>query len=98
MRTGNPRTRLAYPLPSSPCLPPPLSATTGYVSTNGTYRMCGSSGTCRRERVKDTHMSTHLPLVLASASPRRRQILARLDLPYTVRVAPADEDTAQRQY
>ncbi len=43
-------------------------------------------------------MSTHLPLVLASASPRRRQILARLGLPYTVRVAPADEDSAQRQY
>jgi septum formation protein len=43
-------------------------------------------------------MSTHLPLVLASASPRRRQILAQFGLPYTVRVAPADEDAAQQHY
>jgi MAF protein len=40
-------------------------------------------------------MTTHLPLLLGSASPRRRQILARLELPYTVSTAPGDEDAAQ---
>ncbi len=43
-------------------------------------------------------MTTHLPLLLASASPRRRQILARLNLPFTVSVAPGDEDGAQAHY
>ncbi|GCF07657.1 Maf family protein [Dictyobacter arantiisoli] len=38
------------------------------------------------------------PLLLASASPRRRQILAKLGLPYTVAVSPGDEDAAQAQY
>lgn len=41
---------------------------------------------------------TSLPLLLASASPRRRHILARLGLPYTVGVAPGDEDAAQAHY
>jgi septum formation protein len=37
-------------------------------------------------------------LLLASASPRRRQILAQLGLPYDVSVSPGDEDAAQDQY
>lgn len=39
-----------------------------------------------------------LPLLLASASPRRRQILKRLGLPFTVDTAPGDEDVAQQFY
>lgn len=42
--------------------------------------------------------TTQLPLLLASASPRRRQILAKLGLPYIVSVAPGDEDAAQAHY
>src|SRR6266571_5292972 len=38
------------------------------------------------------------PLLLASASPRRRQILASLGLPFTVGISPADEEVAQEQY
>lgn len=38
------------------------------------------------------------PLLLASASPRRRQILALLGLPYDVSVSPVDEEALQRQY
>jgi septum formation protein len=38
------------------------------------------------------------PLLLASASPRRRQILALLDLPYTVTVSPIDEDAISTTY
>lgn len=38
------------------------------------------------------------PLFLASASPRRRQMLARLGLPFIVGVAPVDEDAAQERY
>ena len=38
---------------------------------------------------------TEQPLLLASASPRRRQILAQLGLPYDVTVSPGDEDAAQ---
>lgn len=38
------------------------------------------------------------PLLLASASPRRRQILALLDLPYTVTVSPIDEDALSATY
>jgi MAF protein len=37
-------------------------------------------------------------LLLASASPRRRQILAQLGLSYDVAVSPGDEDAAQTQY
>ncbi len=37
-------------------------------------------------------------LVLASASPRRRQIIASLGLPVTFCVPPADEDVAQKRY
>ena len=43
-------------------------------------------------------MTTPLPLLLASASPRRRQILQLLGLPYTVSTSPADEDAAQKRF
>jgi septum formation protein len=43
-------------------------------------------------------MPSPLPIVLASASPRRRQLIASLNLPYTVAVAPGDEDNAQKGY
>ena len=45
-----------------------------------------------------TRTTTQRPLLLASASPRRRQIISRLGLPFTVAVAPGDEDKAQEQY
>jgi septum formation protein len=38
------------------------------------------------------------PLLLASASPRRRQIISRLQLPFSVTTPPGDEDKAQAQY
>lgn len=38
------------------------------------------------------------PLVLASASPRRRQIIKQLGLPFSVCVSPADEEAAQLHY
>jgi MAF protein len=38
------------------------------------------------------------PLFLASASPRRRQILTRLGLPFIACPAPVDEDAAQAHY
>lgn len=41
---------------------------------------------------------TEQPLLLASASPRRRQILAQLGLPYDAAVSPGDEDAAQAQF
>lgn len=41
---------------------------------------------------------TEQTLLLASASPRRRQILAQLGLPYDVAVSPGDEDAAQAQF
>lgn len=43
-------------------------------------------------------MTLSEPLLLASASPRRRQILARLGLPYEVTVSPIDEDALRDQY
>ena len=42
--------------------------------------------------------TTQHPLLLASASPRRRQIISHLGLPFSVAVAPGDEDKAQEQY
>ncbi len=39
-----------------------------------------------------------IPLLLASASPRRRQILQLLGLPYTVCTPPVDEDAAQVRF
>jgi septum formation protein len=43
-------------------------------------------------------MTTPPPLLLASASPRRRQILQLLGLPYTVCAPPVDEDAAQERF
>lgn len=43
-------------------------------------------------------MTTTLPLLLASASPRRRQLLSLLGLPYTVGVSPIDEEAMQVRY
>jgi len=43
-------------------------------------------------------MTTSLPLLLASASPRRRQILSLLGLPYDVCISPVDEDAKQQDY
>lgn len=43
-------------------------------------------------------MTTLLPFLLASASPRRRQLITRLGLPFTVGVSPADEDAVQQYY
>lgn len=43
-------------------------------------------------------MTKQFPLVLASASPRRRQIIRQLGLPFTVCVSPADEDAIQQHY
>jgi septum formation protein len=39
-----------------------------------------------------------LPLLLASASPRRRQLISLLGLPYSVAISPADEDALQETY
>ena len=38
------------------------------------------------------------PILLASASPRRRQLLSLLGIPYEVTISPVDEDTLQAQY
>ena len=43
-------------------------------------------------------MTLLLPLLLASASPRRRQLIASLGLPYTVGVSPIAEDAVQATY
>jgi septum formation protein len=43
-------------------------------------------------------MTTPLPLLLASASPRRRQILQLLGLQYSVYTLPIDEDAAQEGF
>jgi septum formation protein len=43
-------------------------------------------------------MTTLLPLLLASASPRRRQLITQLGLPFTVGVSPTDEIAAQQHY
>lgn len=43
-------------------------------------------------------MTTTHPLLLASASLRRRQIITKLGLPFTVAVAPTDEEAVQKQY
>lgn len=40
----------------------------------------------------------NVSLLLASASPRRRQILSRLGLPYSVCISPVDEDAIQKEY
>ena len=43
-------------------------------------------------------MTTPAPLLLASASPRRRQILKLLGLPFTVSALTVDEDAAQERF
>lgn len=43
-------------------------------------------------------MTTPAPILLASASPRRRQILSRLGLPFAVGVSPIDEEALQDHY
>lgn len=45
-----------------------------------------------------TTMTTPPPLLLASISPRRRQILTLLGLPFTVCAPPVDEDAAQERF
>lgn len=43
-------------------------------------------------------MEHNLPLVLASASPRRRQLLNRLGLPYITCIAPIEEEALAKRY
>src|SRR5579862_7510966 len=43
-------------------------------------------------------MSSQRPLILASASPRRRQLITSLGLPVRTCVAPTDEEAAQAHY
>ncbi|GAC1357267.1 MAG: Maf family protein [Ktedonobacteraceae bacterium] len=43
-------------------------------------------------------MTLLLPLLLASASPRRRQLISSLGLPFTVCASPVDEDAIQASY
>ena len=43
-------------------------------------------------------MSIATPVLLASASPRRRQILALLGIPYEVGISPIDEDAVQQTF
>ena len=43
-------------------------------------------------------MTLSEPLLLASASPRRRQLLSLLGLPYEVTTSPVDEDALQAQF
>lgn len=57
--------------------------------------MRSSAGACTCMMITAT---TQRPLLLASASPRRRQIISRLGLPFTVAVSPGDEDKAQTAY
>ena len=45
-----------------------------------------------------TSITSSPPLLLASASPRRRQILSLLGLPFEVGVSPVDEEAAQECY
>ncbi|TMC19891.1 MAG: septum formation protein Maf [Chloroflexi bacterium] len=71
-----------------------FSPATRYVSSNGPYRMC-SGPTTQGNRLLMSHL---LPLILASASPRRRQIITALGLPVTSCIAPTDEDAAQQHY
>ena len=43
-------------------------------------------------------MSIATPVLLASASPRRRQIISLLGIPYEVCTSPIDEDAVQQRY
>src|SRR5437899_6651877 len=68
-----------------------LGAATRYVPTNRAHRMHSSIGAC-------TRMSSLLPLLLASASPRRRQIISTLGLAFTVGVSPTNEEAMESAY
>src|SRR5947208_1180142 len=92
MRASNTGTGPAYTLPFTISLPPTFGATTRYVSANGTYRKRCHFG------AYISMSSTTLPLLLASASPRRRQILSLLGLPYIVCVSPVDEEAMHERY
>jgi septum formation protein len=43
-------------------------------------------------------MTPSLPILLASASPRRRQIISLLGLPFEVGISPVDEEATQAHY
>ena len=43
-------------------------------------------------------MNIETPVLLASASPRRRQLISLLGIPYDVCISPIDEDAIQQQY
>jgi nucleoside triphosphate pyrophosphatase len=43
-------------------------------------------------------MNSVTPVLLASASPRRRQLISLLGIPYDVCISPIDEDAIQQQY
>lgn len=53
--------------------------------------MCSPSGAC-------ILTTNSLPLLLGSASPRRRQLINLLGLPVAVAISPADEDALQATY
>src|SRR5258708_17175686 len=91
LRSINPGTRSTYTLSPAPHISPTIGAAARYVSPNGTYRVCCRPGA----RI---NMMTSLPLLLASASPRRSQILSLLALPYQVCVSPVDEEATQKRY
>ncbi len=58
------------------------------------YRPCRS--TLSREARVSAKLQ-HVRLILASASPRRRELLSALDVPFTVRPANAEEDVDPAQ-
>jgi MAF protein len=47
---------------------------------------------------KQQEQKNNLSLVLASASPRRRELISRLGLPYITCVAPAEEEALEARY
>src|SRR5438093_240743 len=94
LRSHHPSTRPECSLPSSFYLPFALSAATGYVSPDHTYRMRSGTGAS----IYMTDITTSSPLLLATASPRRRQIFERLGLPFIVGVPPVDEEVVQERF
>src|SRR5690242_11692293 len=83
--------RPGYPVPPARRLSTTFSATARHVPTYRAYRMCHCSGAY-------TTMTLSEPLLLASASPRRRQLLSLLGLPYEITTSPVDEDALQAQF
>jgi septum formation protein len=47
---------------------------------------------------KNQENNENLPLVLASASPRRRELISLLGLPFTTCVAPVEEEVLEARY